>query len=299
MTADEIAMVAKVAASLGITKVKFTGGEPLTRRDMPQIIGKVAANFRDVSLTTNGTLLSGLACKLKAAGLLRVNVSLDSLMPETYMRMTGTTGLEDAVKGIRMAKNASLTPVKLNMVVLRGENDTEIPQMMRFAAAEGAVLQLIELEAPKGTLSGEWYSSHHADLMDIEARLREKAERTRTRTMHHRRKYFVREDALDRTVAPDLSPGGARTVEVEIVRPVHNTEFCANCNRLRLSSDGRLVPCLFRGDRGVDILGPLRKGASDDELARMFKVAVSRREPYWSATAPPVCHKGRELGACP
>jgi cyclic pyranopterin phosphate synthase len=299
MSSDEILQIAGVAASLGIKKVKFTGGEPLTRRDLPRIIGMVAPHFKDISLTTNGTLLSGLAGKLKTAGLSRVNVSLDSVRPGTYRKITGTSRLDDAVKGIRMARKAGLDPVKLNMVVLRGENESEIPTMMRFAASEGAVLQLIELEAPKGTLSGEWYSSHHADLMAIEARLREKAERKHTRNMHHRRKYFVRADALDSANAPILESGGQRMVEVEAVRPVHNTEFCANCTRLRLSSDGRLVPCLFRGDRGVDILGPLRKGATDGELVGLFREAVSRREPYWSAATMPTREKGGELGACP
>jgi cyclic pyranopterin phosphate synthase len=84
-----------------------------------------------------------------------------------------------------------------------------------------------------------------------------------------------------------------------VVRPVHNSEFCQNCNRLRLSSDGALVPCLFRGDRSVDVAGPLRNGASDEELAGLFREAVSRREPYWSSAPAPSRGKGRELGACP
>jgi len=300
LTPKELERIARVAASLGMEKVKFTGGEPLTRKDLPDIIAGVASHIKDISLTTNGTLLPGLADKLKASGLSRVNVSLDSVVPRTYARITGTGKLEAAKRGIRAAREAGLVPVKLNMVVLKGLNDDEIPRMMRFAAEEGAVLQLIELEAPKGSLSGEWYSTHHADLQDIEAELGRNAIRTRTRRMHHRRKYFVREDALDRLAAdaPDISPGSARRVEIEIVRPVHNTEFCAHCNRLRLSSDGRLVPCLFRGERGVDVLGPLRKGVSVGALVGLFREAVSRREPYWSTDGPVDREKGRELGAC-
>jgi cyclic pyranopterin phosphate synthase len=286
MSARELERVAGVAASLGITKVKFTGGEPLTRPDLPRIIRRVAPFFRDVSLTTNGTLLAGLAAELKKAGLGRVNVSLDTVRPGTYRRITLTRRLEDAVAGVRAAVAAGLVPVKLNMVVLRGLNEREVPDMLRFASAEGAVLQLIELEAPKGGLSGEFYTRYHADLMDAESWLQKSAIRTEQRRMHHRRRYLV-------------PVGAGRTVEVEVVRPVHNTEFCANCNRLRLSSDGRVVPCLFRGDLGVDILGPLRKGVPDGELAKLFLEAVSRRAPYWSGAEPPVGDQGGELGACP
>lgn len=299
MTADEIGRVAGVAASLGIAKVKFTGGEPLTRKDLPEIIGKVSPLFKDVSLTTNGTLLAPIARKLKAAGLNRVNVSLDSVNPQTYTRITGTLGLDDAIEGVRSAGRAGLTPLKLNMVVIRGVNETEIPEMMCFASAEGAVLQLIELEAPKGTLSNEWYLGHHADLTDIEAELGRRAIRMETRRMHHRRKYLVPVRTFLVVDVDGRKEGQGKAVEVEIVRPVHNSEFCANCNRLRLSSDGRLVPCLFRGDRGLDIRGPLRKGAMDEELVKLFKEVVSRRALYWSGPTLPVVDKAKELGTCP
>jgi cyclic pyranopterin phosphate synthase len=296
---EDIGRIARVAASLGITKVKFTGGEPLTRPDLPDIIADVAPLFKDVSLTTNGTLLAPLASRLKAAGLGRVNVSLDSVDAATYARITGTDRLADAVDGVRSARRSGLSPLKLNMVVLRGQNEAQIPQMMRFAASEGAVLQLIELEAPKGCLSGEWYSAHHADLWDVEQDLRRRSIRTATRSMHHRRKYLVPLGPYMVLNVNGRRQGGGRAVEVEVVRPVHNSEFCQNCNRLRLSSDGALVPCLFRGDRSVDVAGPLRNGASDEELAGLFREAVSRREPYWSSAPAPSRGKGRELGACP
>ncbi|MBM4248183.1 MAG: GTP 3',8-cyclase MoaA [Euryarchaeota archaeon] len=299
LSREELGRVARVAASLGIGKLKLTGGEPLLRRDLPGIIGDLAPLFGDVSLTTNGILLPPLAARLKEAGLGRVNISLDSVDPATYARMTGSDRLAEAVEGVRAARRAGLSPVKLNMVVIRGENGSQIPQMMRFSASEGAVLQLIELEAPKGRLSGEWYSEHHTDLSDVERELARRAVRTTTRRMHHRRKYVV-------PLRPGSPPGpgrggkeGAGTVEIEIVRPVHNSEFCQNCNRLRLSSDGRLVPCLFRGDRGVDIAGPLRRGATDGELAGLFACAVSRREPYWTGAPARVPGRGRGLGACP
>jgi GTP 3',8-cyclase len=297
LSREETARITRVASSLGIGKVKLTGGEPLTRPDLPDIIADIAPLFKDVSLTTNGTLLAPLAERLKAAGLHRVNVSLDSVDGPTYARMTGTDRLADAVEGVRAARQAGLSPVKLNMVVVRGQNDTQIPQMMRFAASEGAVLQLIELEAPKGRLSGEWYTEHHADLLDIEQELSRRAARTYTRNMHHRRKYLVPLGSY--MVLDGQGRNAGKAVEVEIVRPVHNSEFCQNCNRLRLSSDGALVPCLFRGDRGVDIAGPLRRGATDGELADLFVKAVSRREPYWTSAPVPGPERGRKLGACP
>jgi cyclic pyranopterin phosphate synthase len=185
------------------------------------------------------------------------------------------------------------------MVVVRGQNDTQIPQMMRFAASERAVLQLIELEAPKGRLSGEWYSEHHADLLDIEQELGRRSARTQIRNMHHRRKYLVWLDTFLSLDVKGRRRDSGTSVEVELVRPVHNSEFCQNCNRLRLSSDGALVPCLFRGDRGVDVAGPLRKGAADGELADLFVKAVSRREPYWTSAPAKAPEKGRGLGACP
>jgi len=277
MSVAEIERAAVIASSLGVFKVKFTGGEPLQRPDLPEIIGKVAPLFKDSSLTTNGTLLTSkaggknggtLAEELRAAGLQRVNISLDSLRPETYRKITGTDKLDDALRGVKAAAEARLVPVKLNMVVLRGLNEDEIPDMMRFAAGNGAVLQLIELEGPKDALSGEWFAAHHADLKHIEEDLKARAEKVTTRRMHHRNKYHVK-------------IGCGLNVEVEIVRPVHNSEFCANCTRMRLNSEGFLVPCLFRRDLAVDLVGPMRRGASDDELRELFRLAVSKREPYW------------------
>jgi len=304
MTADEIERAARIAASLGVFKVKFTGGEPLTRMDLPDIIRRVAPHFRDCSLTTNGTLLAAppktcsgrgagarrspgahgekgegsaaggekgagsQASALKAAGLMRVNISLDSLKRGTYRTITGTDRLDEALKGVKAAAEAHLSPVKLNMVLLKGLNEDELPDMMRFAAGNGAILQLIELEGPKGSLSGDWFSRYHLDLGAIESEFRSAALKVETRKMHHRSKYHMK-------------IGCGLDVEVEVVRPVHNSEFCANCTRLRLSSEGMLVPCLFRRDLAVDLLGPMRKGASDRELRRLFIESVSRREPYW------------------
>lgn len=249
--AEEIAEILRVAAKFEIRSVKFTGGEPLLRQDLLEIVRSVPAGMES-SLTTNGTLLADLAYGLREAGLRRVNVSLDSLNPETYKKITGIDRLSDVFAGIDAALDAGLTPIKLNMVVLEGINDTEIEDFLRYVRGNrNLVLQLIELMHFNDC-------TYHGDLNGLENSLASRSREIITRRMHHRKKY-----CLD----------GA---EVEVVRPRHNTEFCAFCNRLRVTSDGKLKPCLLRTDNHVDIRK--KKGA---ELEALFQTAVSLREPYY------------------
>jgi len=249
--AEEIAEILRVAAKFEIRSVKFTGGEPLLRQDLLEIVRSVPAGMES-SLTTNGTLLADLAYGLREAGLRRVNVSLDSLNPETYKKITGIDRLSDVFAGIDAALDAGLTPIKLNMVVLEGINDTEIEDFLRYVRGNrNLVLQLIELMHFNDC-------TYHGDLNGLENSLAARSREIITRRMHHRKKY-----CLD----------GA---EVEVVRPRHNTEFCAFCNRLRVTSDGKLKPCLLRTDNHVDIRK--KKGA---ELEALFQTAVSLREPYY------------------
>lgn len=249
--AEEIAEILRVAAKFEIRSVKFTGGEPLLRQDLLEIVRSVPAGMES-SLTTNGTLLADLAYGLREAGLRRVNVSLDSLNPETYKKITGIDRLSDVFAGIDAALDAGLTPIKLNMVVLEGINDTEIDDFLGYVRGNrNLVLQLIELMHFNDC-------TYHGDLNGLENSLASRSREIITRRMHHRKKY-----CLD----------GA---EVEVVRPRHNTEFCAFCNRLRVTSDGKLKPCLLRTDNHVDIRK--KKGA---ELEALFRTAVSLREPYY------------------
>ena len=252
LSAAEIAEVLRVAAGFGIRSVKFTGGEPMLRPDLIEIIKSVPAGMES-SITTNGTLLAGLAADLKQAGLRRVNVSIDSLNPETYQKITGTDALADVLEGIDAAIATGLTPVKLNMVVLKGINDHEIDDFLAYVRGNrDLVLQLIELMNFNDC-------DHHGDLNGLENSLASRSKQIVTRRMHHRKKY-----CLD----------GA---EVEVVRPLHNTEFCAYCNRLRVTSDGKLKPCLLRTDNHVDI-----RGKSGKELEDLFVEAVRRREPFYT-----------------
>jgi cyclic pyranopterin phosphate synthase len=245
------ATVARSAADLGIRSIKFTGGEPLMRRDLEDLLLQMPEGL-DISLTTNGIFLADRAWSLAEAGLERVNISLDSLKPETYRSITrGKEGdLDRVIDGIEAAKNAGLLPIKLNVVVLR-ENEDEIPKLIDFSRNRGAILQLIELMDLNGLgISG--------DIEAVERRLQASADRVVTREMHRRKKYFL---------------DGA---EVEVVRPMDNTEFCANCTRIRVTSDGKLKPCLLRNDNLVEI------GTCDcQRIKELIKLANERREPYF------------------
>ncbi len=252
LSAEQIAEILRVAQSFGIRSVKFTGGEPLMRPDLAQIIRSVPPGM-EVSLTTNATMLAERAQELKDAGLNRVNVSLDTMDPERYKQIAGKAMLGEALAGIDAALKAGLTPVKINMVVLSGINEDEVDRFIDFVRDNpNLVLQLIELMDFRDC-------DHHGDVKGIEDRIAAMADRVETRRMHHRKKYFVR---------------GA---EVEVVRPLHNTEFCAYCNRLRLTSDGKLKPCLLRTDNLVDVRG-LHGAALEDA----FREAVKRRAPYFA-----------------
>ena len=249
--AADIAEIMRVAAENGVRSVKFTGGEPALRTDLVEIIRSVPDGMES-SMTTNGTLLADLAWDLREAGLSRVNVSLDSLDRETYNRITGQDRLSDVLSGIEAALDAGLTPIKLNMVLLKGINDHEVDAFLGFVRGNrDLVLQLIELMEFRNC-------DHHSEMNALETELAAHSSQIITRRMHHRKKY-----CLD----------GA---EVEVVRPLHNTEFCAYCNRLRVTSDGMLKPCLLRSDNHVDV-----RGKRAAELESLFREAVNRRVPYF------------------
>jgi cyclic pyranopterin phosphate synthase len=263
MSPNEIARVAEVAAGLGIRRFKITGGEPLLRCDIEEIVKRIASvpNVEEVSMTTNGVFLAEKAAGLAKAGLQRVNISLDSLDSQTYNRITGGQ-VNPVIEGVKEALKSGLQPVKINTVILKGLNDFEIPEIMSFARKTGAIVQLIELE-PIG-LDSETYLKYHHDLQDVEDELRRVAEQVDVRRlMHNRRKYLI------------------SGLEVEVVRPIDNSEFCASCTRMRLTSDGKLKPCLMRNDNLVDILTPIREGTSNQDLEKLFMEAIMRREPYF------------------
>ncbi len=262
MTADEVLRIAQTAVALGITRIKLTGGEPLLRSDILDIVRRLAdiPGISDLSMTTNGVHLSTLAKPLKDAGLKRVNISLPSLDEKTYSTVSGGN-VAEALKGVAAAVEAGLHPVKLNMLVLRDINTADIPEMIEFARNSQAILQLIELEPVN--IRDDYYKEHFFALDDLEQELKQQASKVETRgDMQNRRVYTLPK------------------VKVEVVHPIENTSFCARCTRLRVTSDGKLKPCLMVNDNLVDILTVIRKGANDEELKELFVEAVKRREPF-------------------
>jgi cyclic pyranopterin phosphate synthase len=266
MSSNEMQRIVKVAKEIGIEKIRLSGGEPLIRDDIIDIVTKISSvGFRDISLTTNGVLLGKYAVALYNAGLTRVNVSFDTLNPETYKLITKRNYMELAKKGIEKAVKAELNPVKVNMVVMKGINDSEIWDMFQFCKDTGAILQLIELLKTENCQESEFFDEYHYDIGELEDELSKISNRVKTRKfMQDRKKYFVK--------------GG----EIEIVRPMDNTEFCKNCTRLRITPDGKIKPCLLRNDNLVDLIEPMRKGFSDEELKKVFLKAIENREPYFT-----------------
>ena len=262
MTPLEIEKIVKTASKLGIDKVKLTGGEPLLRPDIVEIVERISPHMKEVSMTTNGVLLKGKACELRKVGLNRVNISLHSLKAEGFKEITCIDNPEQVKQGIYSAIKCGLCPVKLNMVVIKGLNHDEIPSMIDFANENGAILQLIEYQAlEKGEKD---FDKYHYDLKKVEGFLEKESVNIYERPLHRRHQYSLR-------------AGG----KVEGVRPMHNSEFCKHCTRLRLTSDGRLKPCLMRDDNLVDAVGLIKKGADEEALIAAFKKAVSSRIPFW------------------
>jgi GTP 3',8-cyclase len=254
MTPQEVERLVRVAREFGIRSVKFTGGEPLVRQDLEEIVGRTVEQIPDVSLTTNGSMLEGRAEALRDAGLKRVNVSVDSIDPDQF-RSIRKGALGPVLRGIREALRVGLKPVKLNMVVFR-PTLANIPQMIEFVGeTEGLKLQLIQF-MPELVTHPEWM----VDIATVKRWLEEHATRVLVREMHHRRVYLFRE------------------AEVEVVDPVYNPEFCANCHRIRVTHKGELKGCLNRNDDLV----PTR-GLDDDALRLAFRQVISTRVPYYGA----------------
>jgi len=251
MSPKEIAKIAGIGAGVGIRKVKITGGEPLLREDIVDVVRGIGG--QEISITTNGILLEPIAGELARAGLKRINIGCES-----------TPRFEKIRGGLEAAQKAGL-PVKLNMVVMKGVNENEVGAMLRLCREHGATLQLIELI--KTDSNREFYLQHHISLGNIEREIANHAKSCTSRSLHARNQY-----KLD-------------GVGVEIVRPMHNTHFCGNCTRIRVTSNGLLKPCLMKSDNCVDLLSAIRAGRQDKELETIFAQACRARAPYWQESA--------------
>ncbi|MCU1601137.1 MAG: moaA [Frankiales bacterium] len=257
LTADEIARVVRVAVWQGITEVRLTGGEPLLRRDLLDIVA--AIDVPDLSLTTNGMGLARIAPELRAAGLQRVNVSVDTLRPDRFRMLTRRGGHEAVLDGVRAAKQAGLLPVKVNTVLMRGINDDEVLDLVAWARAEDVELRFIE-HMPLGP-DGAWDRADLVTAEEVLATLRGAYEMTPVGARGHApAELFV------------LDGGGPRVgVIASVTQP-----FCGDCDRLRLTADGHLRACLF--SREEDDLRPLlRGGASDEDLAAKLHAVVASK----------------------
>lgn len=261
MSTDEIARITKICADSGISKVKITGGEPMLRKDLPEIIKNISyiPCVSEVSMTTNASIDADWN-KLKNMGLKRINMSLDTLDPDKYSKLISSKiSVENIILNIKKAREV-FGVVKLNMVVMKGINKSEIEDMIEFCGRNKIVLQLIELiDSDK-----DFFSKYFYDLSEIEREFAKRADKIITRKFMQNRKKYIIGDA-----------------EIEVIPPMHNTEFCKNCTRMRITSDGKFKPCLLRDDNLVDFLTPMRAGASDQELRKLFVEAVGRRAPYF------------------
>ncbi len=256
LTFDEVERLLAVFARLGLKRVRLTGGEPLLRRHVDDLARRIAAlpGIEDVSLSTNATQLAKMAQKLKDAGVTRLNVSLDSLRPETVARINGRPVLDEVLAGLQAASVVGFAPIKINMVVMR-DNVDEVDDMVAFCMDKGYVLRLIELMPMGDTARRMGY----VDLQPIRQRLQA---------------HF---DLVD-TVLPGGGPArylgtSDGRFTVGFITPL-SQHFCATCNRVRLTVDGQLHLCLGQEDR-VDFRSLLRSGTSDEELAAAIGRAMA------------------------
>lgn len=272
LTYEEITLIVRLAAELGIKKCRLTGGEPLVRARLPELVGMLSdiSAIDDISLTTNGVLLKEYAGELKKAGLKRVNVSLDSLNEDKFERITRYRKLSDVLEGIEVAKACGLNPVKINTVVMRGVNDDEILDFAKLTITEGWHVRFIELmpfvtdNPPEGHSGGRKANnqSQFVSADEVKERL----------------------DTLGELnpCLPITGNGPAKYLRfpkaggtIGFITPV-SQHFCFNCNRLRLTAEGKLRPCLL-SDSEIDLRQPLRGGASPGKLKQVITEAIQKK----------------------
>jgi cyclic pyranopterin phosphate synthase len=272
---EEIERIVRAGVAIGIDRVKLTGGEPTLRSDLAEIVGRIAPLVQEVSMTTNGLLLEQLAAPLKRAGLARVNVSLPSLDPETYERLTGVDGAGRVVRGVRAARAAGLQPIKLNVVALAGLTDDRaaVERLVSFAQDEGAWVQLIEFENVRGRVDPRVYRALHSELGRLREEAAERAFKTEKNRLHLRPRYTFERNG--------------RPVTLEVVQPVENPSFCMACHRLRVTADGKLKGCLMTNEGLLDVGRLIREGAGDEALVQAFRLAVDRRRPFFTGPETP------------
>lgn len=277
---EEIVRLAKVFVQLGICKIRITGGEPMVRRNIEQLIGElnVLDGLEDLALTTNGFNLSQKASILKAQGLRRVTISLDSLRPDRFEAITKSRDFERVLEGITAARKVGLHPIKINCVLVRGFNEDEVPDFAEFARREDLTVRFIEF-MPLDQDAG-WSRDKVVIGSEVLSVLRERYELTSVEQLdsHSTSRNFRFADA----------PG-----RIGLIMPV-SVPFCGHCSRVRVTADGKIRTCLFSVVEH-DVRGLLRSGADDAALGRFITECVLRKEKGHRINDPDFVPPGRSM----
>ena len=259
LTYEEIIRILSIATNLGIKKVRITGGEPLVRKGLPYLIKTISnlGAIEEISLTTNGVLLKRFARELKEAGLNRLNISLDSMDPKRYEEITKGNNLSDVWEGIRAAEELGFSPIKINMVPIRGFNDNEIKEFAALTFNKPYHIRFIEF-MPTGA-KDIWSKEKYISTKELKEAISGLGEL--------------------KPIKNEWGSGPAKNFKLLNAKGVIgfisavSDHFCAGCNRLRLTSDGKLRPCLF-SDSEIDLKKALREGCDDDELQRLLLLGL-------------------------
>lgn len=261
---EELLRIMRICVRRGVEKVRITGGEPLLRKGIVDFIAQVSGidGLRDLTLTTNGILLESMAPRLKAAGLKRVNVSLDTLDKEKFAYITGIDAIDDVVRGICAAHEHGLSPVKINVVAIRGFNDQEVAAFARLTVELPVEVRFIEL-MPVGCITKY---PEHENISASEIK-----------------------EAIEQRYGPleeqprGLGPAWIFRIpnakgRIGVIGALSERDFCGSCNRIRITATGQLRPCLFSEEQ-LDLKGPMRAGISDDDLEVLIEEGVRRKPP--------------------
>jgi GTP 3',8-cyclase len=282
LTYEEIARFARVALDLGVNGIRLTGGEPTVRADLPTLVAMLnqLRPGLDLSITTNGLKLVAMAGELRAAGLKRVNVSLDTLDPERFHRLARRDRFHEVIAGLEAARRGGFAPIKINAVLMRGFNEDEAVPLARWARHEGYELRFIEWMPLDAQHS--WSREQLVPAAEILSQIAAEFPLEPARVV---------DPSAPATLYRYLDGAGQVGVIASVTRP-----FCGHCDRIRLTADGQIRTCLF-SLKEYDFRGAMRAGASDDEIAAMLKAAVWRKEPGHLINSPLFLQPERGMSA--
>ncbi len=282
MRYEELLRIARIVAAKGISKIRITGGEPLVRKGLVAFIADLAGleGITDLSMTTNGILLASAAVALRRAGLKRLNISLDTLNPEKYEMITRGGNINQVLEGIKTANKAGFSPLKINMVVIRGINDDEIIDFARLSQEHAVHVRFIEY-MPIGNENG-WCKDRFVSTAEIKKRISPLG-----------RLVSIQDNNGAGPAQMFAFPGAPG--KLGFISSI-SSHFCATCNRLRLTADGKLRTCLF-SDAEIDLKPPLRNGCSNQELERIITDAILSKPRQHHAAEPVFKKCARNMSA--